>query len=358
MRLQPPENFPRHSVLYLILLAFVGWGGLFTPDAHSETNGPSFNGFFTLEYEVSNKDTFGKHGTFDLHHFNILSKYHVSDKSTVFGEMEWEHGPDFEDDEAVGGIKLERGWFEHAFSSELKLRAGKFLTPFGNYNILHDASPTFTTSILPSSLYGKHGSKGLLYAKFSLGVMINGTLSNDKLESEYSLFLTNGRGTNPYEKDDNTNKGIGASLSVSTVDRKIQFTVTAYRDRNNTEGLNTREAAFTSSLKLWLGQLVVESEGALFRLETGTNIGAYINKLGGYLQCEYTFQNKFTPLARLDLFDPDNNSGSDLEREYTIGINLAVAPKTFLKSELHFYEFNDNMRNSYRKFISSLSVAF
>ena len=78
MRLQTPENFPRHSVLYLILLALVGWWGLFTADAFSETNRPSFNGFFTLEYDVSNKDTFGKRGTFDLHHFNILSKYHVS----------------------------------------------------------------------------------------------------------------------------------------------------------------------------------------------------------------------------------------------------------------------------------------
>ena len=148
MRWQQLEKFPRHLNLYFIFLGFVCSGILLTPDVYSETKAPIFNGYYTLEYEVSGKDASGRRGTFDLHHFNLISKYHVSHKSIVFGEIEWEHGPDFEDDKAVGGIKLERAWFQYAFSSKLKLRAGKFLTPFGNYNILHDASPSFTAVII------------------------------------------------------------------------------------------------------------------------------------------------------------------------------------------------------------------
>ncbi len=152
MKLQLWEKTPWHFNSYFIFLGFVCSVILLTPDAYSETNAPIFNGYFTLEYEVSNKNASTRRGTFDLHHFNVISKYHVSRKSIVFGEIEWEHGPDFEDDKAVGGIKLERGWFEYAFSSKFKLRAGKFLTPFGNYNILHDATPSFTTTFLPSSI--------------------------------------------------------------------------------------------------------------------------------------------------------------------------------------------------------------
>lgn len=358
MRLQLWEKPPLHFCTLFIFWGCVCSVILLMPSAHSETHTPTFNGYFTLEYEVSNKNPFGRRGTFDLHHFNAISKYQVSRKSKVFGEIEWEHGPDFEDDNAVGGIKLERGWYEYAFSSKFKLRGGKFLTPFGNYNILHDATPSFTTTILPSSLYGKHGSRGRLYSKFSLGVMLNGAFSNDKWESEYSLFLVNGRGNNPYEADDNANKGIGASLSILDIDRKVKFTATAYRDRNNENGMNTREAAYSGSLRFWLSQLRVEGEGALFRLETDTDTDTYFNKIGGYVQFEYTIQDKITPVVRLDLFDPDNKIADDLEQVLTIGINLAVAEKTFFKTELHFYEFEDNLQDDYRMFISSLSVAF
>ena len=358
MRWQQLARLPRHLNLYFIFLGFVCSGILLTPDVYSETKAPIFNGYFTLEYEVANKNVSSRRGTFDLRHFNLISKYHVSRKSIVFGEIEWEHGPDFEDDGAVGGIKLERGWFEYAFSSKFKLRAGKFLTPFGNYNIVHDATPAYTTTILPLSLYGKHGSRGRLFSKFSLGVMINGAFSNDKWESEYSLLLTNGRGNNPYEVDDNANKGIGASFSILDVGGTVQFTATAYRDRNNENGLNTREAAYSGSLRFWFNQFKVESEGALFRLETGNNTGLYINKLGGYIQCEYTIRNKFTPVVRFDLFDPDNKSGDDLETVLTVGMNLALDQKTFLKSEIHFHEFGDNLKDDFRMFISSLAVAF
>lgn len=358
MKLKLWEKSPWHFNSYFIFLGFVCSVILLTPDAYSETNAPIFNGYFTLEYEVSNKNASTRRGTFDLHHFNVISKYHVSRKSIVFGEIEWEHGPDFEDDKAVGGIKLERGWFEYAFSSKFKLRAGKFLTPFGNYNILHDATPSFTTTFLPPSLYGKHGSRGRLYSKFSLGVMLNGAFSNDKLESEYSLFLVNGRGNNPYEVDDNANKGIGASFSILDVDRKVQLTATAYRDRNNENGLNTREAAYSGSLRFWLSQLKVESEGALFRLETDTDTDTYFNKLGGYIQLEYTVQNKITPVVRLDLFDPDNRSADDLEQVLMLGINFAVAENAFLKAEIYFHEFDNNLQDDFRLFISSLSVAF
>lgn len=358
MRFQQLERLPRHLMSYLIFIGVVCSGILLAPEAYSETKAPSFHGYFTLEYEVSSKDASGRRGTFDLRHFNLISKYHVSRKSIVFGEIEWEHGPDFEDGRAVGGIKLERGWFEYAFSNNLKLRAGKFLTPFGNYNIVHDATPSFTTTILPSSLYGKHGSRGRLFSKFSLGVMINGAFSNDEWESEYSLFLTNGRGNNPYEVDDNANKGIGASFSILDVDRTVQFTATAYRDRNNENGLNTREAAYSGSLRFWFNQFKVEGEGALFRLETGNNSGIYINKRGGYIQCEYTIRNKFTPVFRFDLFDPDNKSANDLETVLTAGMNLALDQNTFLKSEIHFHQFDNNLQDNFRMFISSLAVAF
>jgi len=105
MRLQQLEKFPRNSVLCFISIAFICSGVFITPDAQSETKAPSFHGYFTLEYEVSNKDSSSRRGTFDLHHFNVISKYYVSRKSVVFGEIEWEHGPDFEDDRTVGGIK-------------------------------------------------------------------------------------------------------------------------------------------------------------------------------------------------------------------------------------------------------------
>ena len=94
----------------------------------------SSHGYIDMEFEY---DTEEKVSTFDSKHFNIVSTY-TFDQFRVFSEIEWEHGTVLEDNPAdsEGEVAVERAWLEYVRSDRLKLRAGKFITPFGIYNYM------------------------------------------------------------------------------------------------------------------------------------------------------------------------------------------------------------------------------
>ena len=87
------------------------------------------------------------------------------------------------------------------------------LTPFGLYNLKHDATPTFLSSFLPNAVYGEHanplGNSQRLYGKFATGIQVLGIFITDSWSGEYHVFASNGSGPKPAKQDNNTNKAVG-----------------------------------------------------------------------------------------------------------------------------------------------------
>ena len=317
-------------------------------------------GYIDLEFEYdSEKDV----STFDIHHFNLISTYSF-DQFRVFSEVEWEHGPKLEADasDSEGEVALERAWFEYLHSDRLKFRAGKFLTPFGIYNLVHDATPTFLTTSLPS-IYNSHNPFGLrkerLYAKFYTGLQVLGAVrTTSGVRFRYTLGLGNGRGDTQFSSDNDTNKSLIARTQLGF--RQFDLGLSLYTDRSETgmSGLaEARERATGADLTFEKDGLKIQSEYARFRLERAAGSG-FQSAESYYAQISYQVNDYVTPIVRFDRFDPDRGSTDDGDRLLLLGLNVSPHPQIYLKTEVQFRSSDVPGVKSSRLYISSVSVAF
>lgn len=322
-------------------------------------------GYFDFEAEVSNKDAAGKIWTFDQHHLNIITIYPLDYRFRVFGEIEWEHGPVHESSKSTGTIYLARAFLEYTYSDAFKVRAGKFVFPFGIYNERYDATFTFMSTILPSSIYGKHlnsvGHNDRLFARYGTGIWVLGTVYANHWEIEYHVYLSNGRGPQPDEIDNNPNKGTGGRLVVSPPLNNLHVGVSYYSDKDG-NSFNTKQSALGVDVGFDDSSLKLESELLIFRGEKvdarGFPNGTFQEGMGYYVQGGYTFFEQLTPFVRYDFFDSDIDKNNDGESDITLGLNFSIASRVFLKSEVHFERFQDTVKNDYELFIASVAVAF
>jgi hypothetical protein len=149
-----------------------------------------------------------------------------------------------------GQIALERAWIEYGHTDGFIVKAGKFLPPFGIYNLFHDATPTFLSTFLPNAVYGKHanttGSTQRMFSKFGTGLQVLGTARVGEVgwELNYYAYLINGRGPNEGEKDNDKNKGIGGRFMVQAPSDMFRAGVSFYQDDNgNRSGTQQRTIA-------------------------------------------------------------------------------------------------------------------
>ena len=323
-----------------------------------------FHGFFDLEYEVDNRDRDGKIGDFDVHHFNVISTFKFSPRAMVLGEIEYEHGIEHESGTTVGLIALERAWLRLQIDKKLNLSFGKFLTPYGIYNTVHDASPTFLFTKLPYSLYDRHlnasGKSERDYPKFFAGVQANGLLPFAAGELEYFAYYGNGKGSKPYEKDDNPNKAIGLRLRYLESLERIKLGASWFRGQNGNDA-HTMQQILASDLEWNQGPLQVQIEGTWNRFErlvNGAKNGAHRRAFGYYAQTSVKLFGRLRPFARYDAYDPDHQGSSDVERTIALGLNLGIYKDVFLKFENHFRSSQAPSYKEHELFVASIAAGF
>lgn len=321
-------------------------------------------GYFDLEYEIDRDSESGGGGTFDQHHFNIISSYVLDAQFRVLGEIEWEHGFAQSGSEGVGELKLERAWVEYRHTDAVKLRAGKYLLPYGIYNLIHDATPTFLSSSLPHAIYGKYvnplGQKQRLYSKFGTGIQVLGTVFPRGWTVEYAAYLSNGQGAEPFENDDNADKAWGGRLIVEAPRTGLRVGSSFYTELNG-EAAHTRQRSLAFDATWRKDRFELQGEAAFGWLqEVDENVvptDGYRHTMGAYAQVAYTVAERFTPFARLSAFD---SGATDLEGDETHwvgGLNVSVTPRVYLKGEAHGVAFGGEAILP-DMFIASIAVAF
>ena len=347
-------------LIYIVLVLTVS-----APLSNAQESKLRTYGYFDLELEWSNKDAAGKRSTFDQHHFNVITVYQLDERFRVFAEIEWEHGVSLQGGKGSGLVAVERAWVEYKHADALKIQVGKFLPPFGIYNLKHDATPTFLSTFLPSSIYGRHkntlGQQQRLYAKFATGIQVLGTLFANRWQGEYYVYLSNGRGPNPDEADNNGNKGVGGRLVVGPPIDDLNLGVSFYTDKNG-EANSTEQTTIAFDASIYRSNFQIEVELFIPKIEnvdtTGAPVGSFRTGSGYYVQGGYTLFDKLTPFARYDFFDPNTDVSNDGERDVVLGMNLAVTPSIYLKGEIHFLSFQNPGSKSFELFASSIAVAF
>lgn len=354
---------------YRILFAAIAMAAASTSMAQESKL--SITGYFDLEAEVGNGGATHEYLTFDQHHFNMIMQFKIGRRLNVLGEMEWEHGIELTRSSGSGKIYIARSWLEYTAADALRLRLGKFLPPFGIFNELHDATPTFIATELPQSFYGKHalpgGSADRLFAKFGNGLWALGTLYRGAWDLQYDAYVSNGRGAKPYESDDNANKGAGGRLVLTPPMRGLAVGGSYYRERNGAAA-NTRMSASALQLSLSHRGWHLISEAALFDLEkvrgsgTASNPfvpdGSYRNAAAFYVEGGYRIRDVLMPFVRYDRFDPDRDAGSDREHNLTLGLNIRPTWRLAFKGEVHFLRWDGAGSQDHEMGIASVAVAF
>jgi hypothetical protein len=160
---------------------------------------------------------------FVMGNFNLYLAKEISDRLRALGEVRFLYLPNGQinngayqstrvDDPANlyrpvtwGGIAIERLHIEYDLLSNLTVRAGQFLTPYGIWNVDH-GSPTII-SIRAPYVIGE-----ALFPVEQVGLELFGHMFFSEIGIEYHLTLSNGRGPIDDTRDLDADKAIGGRL--------------------------------------------------------------------------------------------------------------------------------------------------
>ena len=195
-----------------------------------------FSDFTFRKYFFPAESSFGlvaqEESTFLVGSFNLYLRANLAERWTSLSEVRYtflpngaqhfDQGPDqdavnteFRDpiDQAdiirVGGIVIERVWLEYEWNAKLRVRMGRWFTPYGLWNIDH-GSPTLLGATKPM-IIGYN-----LMPSAQTGVLIQGEVRSLDFRVAYFASLANGKGATDEYRDVDNNKGIGAGFKLKS----------------------------------------------------------------------------------------------------------------------------------------------
>jgi len=303
-------------------------------------------GYGQVDFSASSRK--GSTSGFDQRRINFIGEFFPAEQMRVLTDIEYEGGTNIDagNSSYSGAVKISRVWLEYTVMPELKIRAGKMLTAFGLYNLIHDASASYFPLEAPIMYSMFSFSPNLkpqrLYSKYHIGIELLGTFDLDDTGSqlEYSVGIGNGRGA----KADGTDINNGRSFYSRMIYRPsilsgLQIGSSFYYDRNY-EGLggiqNDLEYTYAFDLQYENNSFQFQTEGLITNYKTIDNTRQSTGVW--YAQLVYNMFDVLSPYINYSaiLFDI-KNSEHGFSRT-NLGINWSVSPYLYLKSEIQFHD--------------------
>ena len=108
-------------------------------------------------------------------------------------------------------LQVERAWIQWSTFKHLKIKVGKFLTPYGIWNIKHDP-PLLPSLITPLPV------RRAIFPSRQTGIELEGEFDlGSTSRFGYAAWVGNGKGTTFFD-DDNFNKAYGGRLTFTLED--------------------------------------------------------------------------------------------------------------------------------------------
>lgn len=261
------------------------------------------NGFVDLEYLQPTLAGAGSApATFRQHHANLLLMAYTSDATKVHMHLEFEDGatpltgaPDDVGLRTVGAGKVvtEAAWAQWRPANALALRAGRFITPYGSLNTVHDTAPAFLAFEVPAAIYDPDDLGGVqAIPKLTTGV--EAQLGSGPVSGR--VWVSNGIviDGNEARQDDNQNKGVGARLETDNT-ATLSGSLTAFHTKVGQEddGPQASHASVVAHVR-WQPQswaLLVEGAGTQ---------RADVAQLGWTAQLASYHLDRLTPFVRAE----------------------------------------------------------
>jgi len=360
-------NYIYHRIIKLIIIQFFILNIVYVSGTLAQEKRFELYGYSQVDFSVSNSS--GSFSGFNQRRLNLIGEFFLDHKIRVLSDVEFEGGTDItpNDPNSVGTVKISRAWMEYSFSSELKIRGGKMITPFGIYNLIHDASASYF-AVDPPLMYSdlrlfKSLQPNKLFSKYYTGIEVLGTfdLDRDGSQLEYSVGIGNGRGLNSAGEDLNNNRSISARIMYRpSLLRGFQIGSSFYMDRNYM-GLggvkNDFEYAYGFDMQYEDSELQIQVEGlaSSYKLLNKGRITTGIS----YIQIAYTFFDILTPFANYSIALIDLSNKESGFHRFNFGVNYAISPYLFLKTEIQFHQTEEEFsENSFNVFKISAAIAF
>ena len=275
-----------------------------------------------------------------LDEVSLILSWEGNSRFRFFSELEidrpvsWQEGDGFSEEDFQ--LDVERLYADYNLSEKLNLRAGRFLTPAGRWNLIHAAPlvwtslrPLATSRLFPTSINGAmfYGAAPLGNAAFEYTFFIEAL--QDQPEHSHEIQFKDTRGAR-FALSGKMNWG----LSVLDFSEDIPG-----NPRFRMFGLD-----FMAQHKGW------EASGDVFqRYYTNGSEGGS----GGYLQGVAPLGNQWFAVARLETFQRPTDGSNE---RWVLGTAWRITPSRVLKME---YAGGDAERpDSPKGFVASFAILF
>jgi len=196
-------------------------------------------GYASVEYGINDQQA--QNSGFRLHHFSLLFSKAIQKDWQLFSEIEFEDAPFIEAIHAnpnnngtstvQGKFLIEQMYIKYHPSVRWDISAGRFLTPFGIWNVYHYA-PYVPTQRRPLMIRS-------LFPVFSDGLKLRYASNPDFGLIDSQFYITNGAG-NPGRLDRNVSKAVGGKINIApTFWQDLNFGASLYRDKDNLNVIRT-----------------------------------------------------------------------------------------------------------------------
>jgi hypothetical protein len=307
------------------------------------------SGYMDSEYIIDERK--GKTDGFRIRHFSLFVEKKLFSDWSVFSELEFEDAPFIEATPkkgeflaTQGKILLEQVYADYQPTHAFSLRAGRFLTPAGIWNINH-YPPFVTTQSRPQHIRN-------IFPQYEDGLQVLGAANAADLLVAYMAYFANGEG-NSGGGDGNDAKTFGGRLELTVpfaVEVKAGFS--ALSDTLNN---GTGKTAIGADLQFRVSWLKIQSEYAHGRLKPSG--GTPYNSIGYYFQAQADV-GKWTFFARHDYFNPNDSIGDGAAVINSGGLNYHWTPTIVSKIEGNFYDSKPGNETGQNVWIFSLAVFF
>lgn len=317
----------------------------------------AWNGYLQGDYTNTNNPE-KSHG-FQLRRINLIFNRAVSKTVRAFADIEYEDGAELSGNGGEGEIKISRGFAEFRVSRDMKVAAGKFLTPFGFYNEIHDFSASYIPIDPPSLIYGSNkvfqgNNTKRLYPKYSTGLRFKYTKESLTIKTG----IANG--------GDQTNAGTDANktpMGFLKAEYKIldnsTLSLSYIKEKVNTTELPKWEDHLNSTINIELFKYFLISEFGLGNTRDPQSSSVnqnYLNQshlIGMYIGDSYALYLNYQHLS------PDRNDKRRGLSNYSLGINYHYNYFTVFKFETQQLNKKDiNLKEKFYTQQLSVSMIF
>lgn len=320
--------------------------------------GLPLHGFADVGYLHSSNDPNGRNSGFTLGTLDIYLTPSFGDRVKSIVELAFEY-----DDSGSLATDLERMQFGYTFSDAATLWAGRFHTPYGNWNTALHHGPQIQTSATRPRFIDFEDKGGILPAH-AVGLLASGATRVGGGKILYDAYLANGNSIKDKVlnfnavKDDNANKLVGGNIRYAFGGALEGLTLGAHglaqQVDDSANGTSTKANVYGAFAVLDMDNWEAISEYYSFRNEDISGGSGTHSSWAGFAQLGYIMNDKWTPYMRLEkaVLDQTDNyflgqtSGRSYQRQ-ALGLRYNLNSLSALKVE--FNETTDDLATGQQK---------